>query len=801
MSALILVLALAFWQGVVDAEYITRYYQSDFEIIDLVEDDHIQNTPLIHGGYVSWYDTRLNDREGRIMPRLYMKKLSTGEDKYAMTFAKKSGAKTQYRNKVVWAENTDRLRPDNFDIKMYDFTTGKSDVVVSNKRKQDNPQISTEYIIWRDWRDTPRGDNGMWDFAIYGKNIQGNEEFLIKPVEMKGTAELFNRYVILSVLDEAKRDYDIQLYIAGSDRMIPICTANGDQFNPKVVGDVVIWQDCRKSPANSKSKQSDIFGYSLSTKRELYISTDPKRETGLTVGGDKYAVWFRDTDGFAGSFLSTIHGYNAVSGEAFSVCLEPGIYRNPVIGGDWVVWEVHNNNEFGVDLKAYNFETKKTHWVVRGYGDQRNPKIYGNELVWEDHACGSDENVNIKYARLVDPIEGRTPKRWGFFDLPIWSMNRHDSNQQAVVNVEIRNMNMFPMNAQWSTELDGVIRSSASCDGSGFGYVGTDNGSLYKFSIFTGEVIWQHKVTGRIRSTPAVYGGRVFFGDGAGRFYCLNTDDGALIWQVQTESAIDSSPVVFLHDVDHYPVVVFSSGNKKLYMYNAIASTPDLKWSIDLDGWLYDSISVDYNYHMRHSQDEPVRKMIYLGISSNKVMCIDPVTGDMLSSFETKSPVKGSTIAFGSDVLAACSNGEIYSVDFSSWGRAPYMNMFKETVHNYNNSLVFDIGDYSLVYESDDGELSMYDGSENWRIQLDTGISSSPCATSCNKGEEAVFAVTTNGIVYMLNRKTGEKMWMTETNTNVYASPTVFDTGFLSVFVGTSDGWLRCWGQRPSYND
>ncbi len=82
---------------------------------------------------------------------------------------------------------------------------------------------------------------------------------------------------------------------------------------------------------------------------------------------------------------------------------------------------------------------------------------------------------------------------------------------------------------------------------------------------------------------------------------------------MQTAGPIEGSPTTFQNDVDHYGCVVFSSGDRKLYMYNAIADVPIIKWSIDLGGWSYSTCAVDYNALVRTSDAELVQKVIYTG--------------------------------------------------------------------------------------------------------------------------------------------------------------------------------------------
>ncbi|NMD14780.1 MAG: hypothetical protein GYA78_05475, partial [Caldisericales bacterium] len=237
---------------------------SNFQPRKLTNYEHTQNAPLIHGGYMSWLDTRLHDREGKIMPRIYMMDLARGEEKATPNYAKKSGARAQYRNKLVWAENTDRLRVDNYDIKIFDFKKGTTDYVCKEKNKQDNPQISENFVIWRDWRDVPKGNENPMSFAIYGLPSEGGEEFLVKQFDTPGTGELFGNFVAMTVKNP-RGDWDVQLFNCSNKKIIPVCNDFGDQITPKIVRDVVVWLDNRNSQETPDSRQTDVYGYNIAT--------------------------------------------------------------------------------------------------------------------------------------------------------------------------------------------------------------------------------------------------------------------------------------------------------------------------------------------------------------------------------------------------------------------------------------------------------------------------------------------------------------------------------------------------------
>lgn len=784
----------------IQAGMIRREIFSNFKAKVLVSYDHAQNAPIYHGGYLSWMDTRLNDNEGRIMPRIYMKDMARNEEKATPSYAKKSGARTQYRHRIAWSENSDRLkRPENFDIKVFDFKKGTTDTICKDKSRQDNPQISDNFIIWRDWRNSA-STPGIWDYAVYGIGSDLKEEFVVKPNNIIGTAELFDNFVALST-KSPRGDFDVSVYNCVLQKQIPICTELGDQISPKIVGDIVLWMDNKNSTTQGQNKKTDIFGYSLQTRQTLTISTKVVRQYGLTSGGSRYAVWFEDSDNTVkGALKPIIRGYDTVSGKVFTVNETPGIYRNPVIDSHYVVYEDCSDERFGVDLKVFDILTGKTWWVAKGFGDQRNPKIYNDYVVWEDIFDPETEQVSIWGASFSELDENRQERFWGYDVRPTWNMFRGNPQNTGKTAIPLKPLDKYPMTLQWQLDFKDAIFSSACFSKKGNAFVGCDDGYMYKISAIDGSIMWRFKAMSKIRSSPSLYRNRLFFGDQSGAFYCLNSDSGALIWQVQTSGAIEGSPLVFTSDTDHYGCVVFASGDKKLYMYSALSNTPILRWSVELGGWSYSTPCVDYNWLMRTCDAEPVQKVIYVGASNNRLLCIQASTGLIISEFPIESSIESSPTCMGPNVLFGSKDGSFYCLDFNLFGHKPYLFYKQGTNHAIVSTPIFDPHKERFYYEGKPGALFSVKNDTEWAIQLDTSMRSSPVLVD-DADRSVIIAGSDSGFLNMIDAKTGKSLWNAKLTGSVSASPGVYNTGFFCVIVGTTDRRLHCFGQRPKMED
>ena len=146
---------------------------------------------------------------------------------------------------------------------------------------------------------------------------------------------------------------------------------------------------------------------------------------------------------------------------------------------------------------------------------------------------------------------------------------------------------------KWKFHTDGqVISSPAIANGAIF--VGSTDGSLYAVDLESGVQKWKLFTGVRVTSSPAVENGTVYFGSYSGRFYAVDAVSGKLKWKFQTEGekrfegkhlhgsqpAGETMPDPF----DFYlsspalwgGAVYFGSGDGNLYALDA--GTGELKW-------------------------------------------------------------------------------------------------------------------------------------------------------------------------------------------------------------------------------
>jgi outer membrane protein assembly factor BamB len=806
IAVLIALILLASTMPVAQATKIDRWWFSNFSPGIILSSDHTQNLPMLSGSYLSWLDSRnkFHDTEGRIMPRLFMKNLDTGEEKACSAFTRKTPSRSMHKNMMVWSEcQSSQPTDDNFDIVSYDFLTGAKTTVCSERRRQDNPQISKEWIIWRDWRNCQSNTDDRLDAQVYGYSLADGKEFLILDGSYQGTAELFGEYTILSIKAADKQDYDIYLYIMTSKRMIPICTAPGDQLSPKIIGNMIIWQDCRTCEKFSESKISTIYGYSLSTKKEITISTQSNREFGI-VAGDRYAAWFiQQKNGFAGAMKTQIKGYDTISGKFFNITENPGIYTNMSITGKYCIYEYTNpSSDFGTDIKIFDFTTDQTWWVFKGFGDQRNPRVYGETAIWEDHKGSDSEIVTIWSASLKNPQSLPEPTKYGIPDPQIWSTQRGDNQRTGLYKSTLKKLPENPMRVQWTMEFQDSVYSSPVFNSRGYAFFGTDEKKFYSCNVFDGSRIWEFQTIGRVKASAAIYRDKVFFGDDKGVFYCLDMHTGQEIWRYQTGGPILSSPVAYQNDVEHYGCVSFVSFDKKLYTFSALAKTPTLKWVFDLGGWSVSAPAVDYNPMIRTTESDPVTKVMYVCTSNNRVLCFMASTGRLIAEYTTKTSIETSPVAFGSKVLVSVNDGMLLGLDFSSWNQKPFVTNKEDTNHPLASSALYEPTNDMLLFESTSGNIKCINERNSWVYNLGEPMKTSPALIGGrNPNSYSLVTCSDAGKLAIIDCRDGKELARMDFKSAISAAPAIFDTGYPAIIIGTVDRKLYCISQRPPQED
>ena len=333
-----------------------------------------------------------------------------------------------------------------------------------------------------------------------------------------------------------------------------------------------------------------------------------------------------------------------------------------------------------------------------------------------------------------------------------------------------------------------IFASPAIVDGVVF--LPTGDRRVVALDATTGELQWEHHITGPVSYSPAIAEDLVYVGLRDGRLLALDKATGELRWQFVTVDPILSSPVV------HEGTVYISSMDGRV---NAIdAATGDLRWEFHAPGRYPSSPAVNH-------------AVVAFTASDNRLHILDRETGLERLAYAIVAPTSSPPAIQGSNVITSNLTGAMWAVDWrqtqNSWERRWYTFRFQMFLWGIINEIEPPTGfawDHRLDVRKDRfvssvalaqdkvfqctllGRCTALDpttGEELWRHTISDNYGySSPVVVG-----DVVYVGANNGNAYGLDANTGEEVWVFTTGAEVTASP-VFANGML--YVASQDGTL-----------
>lgn len=264
--------------------------------------------------------------------------------------------------------------------------------------------------------------------------------------------------------------------------------------------------------------------------------------------------------------------------------------------------------------------------------------------------------------------------------------------------------------------------------------------------VFTGssiasspEVKYLFRTNGAVRSSPAVYQNKIFFGCGDTYLYCLDENSGNEIWKFKSGGAITSSPTI------HKDKIFFSS--KDGFLYCIDANDGIQLWKFDLGKDLV--YRWEFDYYL--SSPTLFEEIIYIGSGDGNLYAINSVSGKKMWNYFTGSRIRSTP---------AISNGILYFGDFAGKLYAIELKTQKA----------------KWIYETEGSKIKIED------FVFDrTALVSSPTIY-----DGVVLVGSREGCLYCVDLETGKLNWKDDQKMSwVISTPTIFRG---NVIAGTSDG-------------
>ena len=182
-----------------------------------------------------------------------------------------------------------------------------------------------------------------------------------------------------------------------------------------------------------------------------------------------------------------------------------------------------------------------------------------------------------------------------------------------------------------------------------YGVTGSNNGSLVKIDLNTGQFLWSLPMRGDIKSTPLIYKDQIYVSNWGNQFASVS-EDGKLIWELDIKNRSQSSPT-YIPDKEY---LLFSTTKGLLFAVSTRTSA--IIWIKTIANRRATSSGVSF-FSKRYG------KYLFLFPCTEKSICIiDPANGNYLKTIQTGFLLTGSFSFFNSSFYMSFDNGGIQAL-------------------------------------------------------------------------------------------------------------------------------------------
>ncbi len=363
-----------------------------------------------------------------------------------------------------------------------------------------------------------------------------------------------------------------------------------------------------------------------------------------------------------------------------------------------------------------------------------------------------------------------------------WSMYRHDLQRSGLSSSVAPNGSLSwqfftgPSNSSALALADRLRASPTVVDG--VVYFGSNSSYFYALNATNGCTIWQVDVGANVESSAAVVDNMVYVGilwDGHNGYVdALNAKTGALIWRFATNSGIESSPAV--------SAGVVYIGAYSGYVYALNATNGALIWSYLTGGSTFSSPAI-------------VGSIVYIGSNDGKIYALNANSGALIWLFQTGDPIYSSPAVANNAVYLNTDNGTVYGLRANDgakiWQASVGLGDHADDSPAVANGIVY-VGARNGYYA-----FNASNGSQIWSFtspysqrQLTGYVYSSPAVAG-----GVVYFGSWDSYLFALNAFNGSLIWSYHTGGFLFSSPAIVNG---IVYIGSYDGYLYALGGAHS---
>ena len=201
----------------------------------------------------------------------------------------------------------------------------------------------------------------------------------------------------------------------------------------------------------------------------------------------------------------------------------------------------------------------------------------------------------------------------------------------------------------WEQNTDAEINSSPNIFQQSV-LIGSQNGTLYRLNLKDGKILWQYTIeaSGGIQCSPTLEGKHTFICGCDGKLHIIDVADGSPSGTIEIGNPTLSTPAVYGGDV------YFGTEGAKLF---------GVDWRQKKILWTYQNPRRKISYR---SSPAVTADAVVIGGRNQLVEKIDRRTGTSRWSFRTKGRVDSSPVIAGKTVFVGSSDGRLYGLDLES---------------------------------------------------------------------------------------------------------------------------------------
>jgi beta propeller repeat protein len=379
----------------------------------ITSDPANQFKPAISGDKIVWEDDR-NSPAGS--HDIYLYDLATGIETQITANSSFEQSPSISGNWIVWEDN----RNGNWDIYLYDITTGVTTQITTDAHSQWHPVISGDTIAWEDDRNCndPQCNtfSGNWDIYMYNLSTGVEAPVTTAPGNQSNLSISGNRIVWEDKRNASPFNYDIYMYDLATSAETPIITESHDQVYPVISGDRIVWAD-------NRSGNWDIFEYDFLSEAPGTLTalvTSPSDDwlpvwspdgTKILFSSDRtgtYNIWVMDADGNNLKRLTTTDFAAAVVPDWSPDGTQILFNSNQGSGGGWDFWVMNSDGSNQTQITFDHADYGHPRWSPDGTRIAFNSIRGGSSLnIWVANIDGTNmhqltanagENVSAEWS-------------------------------------------------------------------------------------------------------------------------------------------------------------------------------------------------------------------------------------------------------------------------------------------------------------------------------------------------------------------------------------------------------------------